>query len=315
MGVRQAGFSTVLCVSETFANDLLTAAFTAADAQRTFSLTSPVMVGGAPVTISGPMRVLPPTVTLQTRADNLIGVRARFTGELTLTSAVAPPTDVEVAFGASLDVGIAVTRVSDRFFVGVDLTSATVTAADFRVVAGQLVSVYGNALSGSPILSSLTNALRAIPPALTQLTPNGVAATSHIAPEMMPCGASLFDPPPLFDAAITVNRVVPRPIDGALVVGVDINGTGTVGDPGALMNLLKQPGPPIEITTSDVEGPSDRSFGRAVVGGSSVAVSVNPRALSNLIANVLTRPLTTRSSTAMWRWRISVCRSGSSSRR
>jgi len=286
MATRQAGFATVLCVSQGFANDLLTASFAVAVPPVTFSLPSPIDVNGSPVEIAGKLKALPPTVTFDTRADNMIGVQLRFTGDLSLSSAIAAPTDVAVAMGCSFLVGLLVVPQGDRFLIGLDLTSATVTDVDLSVIEGGMVSVYGNALHAPGVLSAITMAARSLPPRLTQLTPNGIPATTHIAPKAMPCGASLFDLPPLFDAAITVNRIVPRPIDGALVVGVDL--AGTHGDPAALMNLFKQPGPVVYVQTSTRQGPvafeSRKSSGPY---RSSVGVSVNPDAISSLIATIL----------------------------
>jgi len=293
MTVRHAGFAAVACIGESLVNNVIEAAFQNEAAPISFTLPTPIQVGGSrwslgtTVSISGNVRVLPPVVTLLKRPDNLVGVRVRFVSELRLEGATAQPADILVELGCSLLVGLSVQVVNDRFQVGVDLSQATISAVDVTVLEGpSLVSAYGAALHSSHVRAALTAALRAIPPHLLRATIDGFPATVRIAPRQMPCGASLFELPRMFEASFSVSRVMPRVLDHQLAIGVDIAGL-TLGDPNALETLFgvfRQ----VWIRTDGPEATVDFAP-RAVRAGGNIAVSINPSALVALLEGTLSQ--------------------------
>lgn len=291
MAARHAGFALVSTIGEELINSLIEAAFINhvdhAGPFR-FQLPSPLMIGGRAkrrVTLTGDVTLLPPSVTLRRRPDNLVAVRGRFVSELRLEGATPDPVDVDIEIGCSLFVGLSVSIVNDRFLVGIDLSQATVTAVDLRVKEGPpLVSAYGAALTSVPVLNALTDVLRSIPASLLRTTIDGFPATTHIAPRQMPCGASLFELPLMFHASFSISRVVPRVLDGNLTIGVDIAGHSS-GNPNALESIFGVVRP-VWVRTNGPEGPVDfRSRGVRAVGN--VGVSINPDVIVSLLERTL----------------------------
>lgn len=286
MSARHAGFAVVLGVGEALINDLIEAAFQHLVTPLTFHLPTPIMVGSTAVTFAGAFTILPPVATFVQRPDNLVGVRCRSVAELRLDGATEDPVDVLIELGCSLLVGLSVNVVNGRFQVGLDLSQAAVTGLDVTILDGpSLHSAYGAAIHSGPVLAVLTAALRAIPPELVRTTVDGFPAVVRLAPRAQPCGASLFEPPPMFDASFAVVRVVPRPLDGQLAIGVDIAGI-TWGDPNGLVSLFGAVRG-VWIRTSNPDGPIDFRP-RGVSGGGNLAISVNPDALVALLEGPLT---------------------------
>lgn len=286
MAVRHAGFAAVSCIGEDLVNSVIEAAFQNQSPLK-FRLPSPLIIGGSTVVLSGDVNILPPVVTFSRRIDNLVAVRGRFVSELRLEGATQEPVDVVLELGCTVFVGLSVNVVNDRFQVGLDLSQASVTAIDVRVIDGpSLVSAYGASLRSGPVLATLTNALRTLPPALVRTTINGFPASVHVAPKQMPCGASLFDLPEMFHAAFSISRVVPRVLDRQLALGVDIAGL-TLGDPNGLDSLFGVVRP-VWIRTSGPDGPVDFSL-KTVRGSGNLAVSVNPEALVKLLEGTLSQ--------------------------
>lgn len=286
MSARHAGFAAVSGIGEDLINSLIEAAFINHVTPFTFQLPTPIIVGRALVRLTGDVTMLPPHVTLKRRPDNLVAVRARFVSDLHLEGATGDPVDVAIELGCSLLVGLSVNVVNDRLQVGLDLSQASVTAVDVKVVDGPpLVSGYGAALTSGPVLAALTAALRAIPPALLRTTIGGFPATTHIAPKQMPCGASLFELPTMFDAAFSISRVVPRVLDGELALGVDI-ADHSFGDPnrlGPVFDVAR----PVWMRMDNPDGPTDfnRRYLRAPRGN--LEVSLNPDVLVSLLERTL----------------------------
>lgn len=286
MAERHAGFAIVSCITQGLVNDLITAAFQNHVAPLTFRLPSPIALSPVQlVTLTGEVTVLPPNVTFTPRPDNLVGVDCRFTSELRLEGVTDEPVDVLLHFDCSLLVGLDVSVVNDRFQVGIDLSLSSVTRLDVRVVDGpSLVPSYGAVLRSGRVLAAFTAALRSIPASLLRTTIDGFPATVHIAPRQMPCGASLFELPVMFEAAFSVSRVVPRVLDGQLVMGVDIAGH-TVGDPTRLASLFGQRAP-VWVVTSGAEGVVEMRE-VAFAGKGNLSASVNPDFLISLMANTM----------------------------
>lgn len=287
MSARHAGFAAVVCMGEDLINSVIEAAFQNLAAPITFNLPSPIAIGSKTVSLSGVFTVLPPSVKLTQRPDNLIGVSGRFISELNLQGASAEPVDVVVELSCSLRVGLSVAVVSDRFQVGLDLSQASVTAIDVRVIDGPaLMSAYGAAIRSPAVLATLSQALRTLPPTLLRTTIDGFPASVRMAPKRMPCGASLFDVPSMFDVSFSISRVVPRVLGGQVAIGIDIGGI-TSGDPNLLGTLVGAERA-VWVRTSDPDGPNDFNP-RNVRGAGNIAASINPDALVALLEGPITQ--------------------------
>lgn len=287
MAARHSGFAAVSCIGEDLVNSLIEAAFQNHISPFTFRLPTPLIIGSKAVVLSGDFTILPPVVSFTRRADNLIAVRGRFVSDLRLEGATQNPVDVAIELGCSLLIGLSVAIVNNRFQVGLDLSEAAVTAVDVRIIDGpSLISAYGAALRSAPVLTALSNALRAIPPNLVRTTIDGFPATVHLAPRQMPCGASLFELPEMFHASFTISRVVPRVLDHELALGLDIAGL-TMGNPNGLESLFGV-ARSLWIRTDTPDEISDFSL-KKVKGTGNLAFSVNPDALVGLLEGTLSQ--------------------------
>ena len=286
MAQKHAGFAVVNSISEALINDLIEAAFANQIVPSTFQLPSPQFVpSGLPVTVSGPVTILPPQVSFVRRADNRATVTCRMLGELRLAGATPQPMDVLVEFRGTALVGLAVNIVNDRFEVSLDLSGGPLTAVSVRVLEGQpLVRSYAAALSSGAVLNALNSQLAAIPSSMLRTTVTGFPATTRVAPRQMPCGTSLFEEPEMFNFSFAVSRVVPRVLDHALSFGLDIAGI-TQGDPAGLESLLGI-GTPVMVQTTSAEG--GQSLRQGSLGArANVAASVNPDAVLSLLERII----------------------------
>jgi hypothetical protein len=285
---RQGGFATVLCVSQRLIGEYLQAIF-AGIAPQTFHVPSPVTVGGQGITIDGEFRLLAPTITLDTRADDRIGVVIRADGSVSLSSSAAAPMTTEIRFRTAALVGLSITHFNGRYFVGLDMPNLTIedTALEAGSPTGGLHSLYAAALRSQPVRNALTAAARSLPPAMVSLLPAGIPDTYHIAPAAMPCGASVFDAV-LFEASVPITRIVARPVAGALAVGIDF--AGSSGTLAHLPNLFAAPSPTVLRTTHNLDTDQFEEWNAPVevsTKNCSIAVSLSPGAATRMVAEIL----------------------------
>jgi hypothetical protein len=165
MAARHAGFALVTSIGEGLANDIIEAAFLNHVSPITFSLPSPIAIGGRSIAVSGALTLHPPRVTFTARADNLIPVHCRATADLRFEGATAAPVDVAVEISCALLVGLRTVVVNDRLQVGIDLSQPPLSSLDIRVTDGRpLIQAYAAALRSGPATAAVANALRSIPP-------------------------------------------------------------------------------------------------------------------------------------------------------
>ncbi len=285
MAARHAGFAIVSTITEGLTNSLIEAAFANHVPSLSHTLPTPIFVGNRPVTLSGSLTILPPTVTFRARPDNRVGVHFRLLADVELSGVTATPVSVLAELRGTGLVGLLVTVENDQFRVGLQLSPATLSSLSVRVIEGPpLPHPYGDALRSPAMLATVNAALHALPHAMLSTIIGGVPATIRIAPTPMPCGASLFEPPALFDVSFTVSRLVPRVLDQALTIGVDFAGH-TQGNPARLGSLFGGT-TSVWVRTHGPEGPIAFRAG-ALRRDGNMAISVNPDALVSLVANTL----------------------------
>jgi hypothetical protein len=285
MAARHANFALVACVTEDLANSLLEQAFSRIP-PLSFRWPSPVSVGSRQVVLGGEFSILPPSVSITRRADNLVEVSWRVISDLRLEGLTTEPVDVLVELGGTLLTAVAAPIENDRVQVVLDLARTSVTHMHLKVVEGSLGpgalgGGYGAAINSQAVKDALTRALRSLPPSLVRLLPNGFPATTRMAPVRMPCGMSVFNPPTMYEASYTISRVVPVTRDGTLVVGVDVAGH-TLGEPAHLETLAGHAATVWMTTTSEQH--DGRIYSAATVRGrGGLMVSVNPDFVRSLL--------------------------------
>ncbi len=134
-----AGFAFVSSFSESVINAVLRAYQANLLPPLTIAFPTPVMVGGTPVVIEGSAMILPPQVSLQARADNLVTVSLGFAGSVTLTGG-GQFAQAEIILETTLLVGLVTNAQTvgavQSIIVGIDLSSASVTSLTIAVLAG-----------------------------------------------------------------------------------------------------------------------------------------------------------------------------------
>ena len=187
-----SGFAVVGCVKQDLINVALRVATANLVPAYSFQLPNVVTVGHTSVGIRGVLMLMPPQVTLQTRADDLVSVNVGFAGQLSLTSA-NPAALVDVILSATVLVGL-VSNVAtngnvQQITVGLNLAAASVTAINVAVLAGPpLAPVFNSALTSQSVLNAMTAALQAVPANLVQVTPQGINLPLQI--------VQTYEPPP-----------------------------------------------------------------------------------------------------------------------
>lgn len=146
--------------------------------------------------------------------------------------------------------------------VGLDPTVALVTAVDVSVLVGPPLSpLFTSALTSPGMLNTLTQAVRATPPNLLEMTPQSINIPQQITQTYQPPKGSLFFPETLFQLQFSIARIVARPLNaaqpgpGVLAVAVDVGApVATAGDAAALIDLTgtRGGGPTIETDDSGV---------------------------------------------------------------
>ena len=299
-----ANFAFVGSFSQGFINAALRAYQANLLPPTTVTLPTLVTVDGTSVGMDGTMIVLPPQVSLEARSDNLVTVMLGVAGTVMLTGG-GQFAQAEIILETTLLVGL-VTNVqtvgsAHSITVGIDLSAASVTFVDVGVFVGPPLIPLFTSVFGSPdVLNVLTQAVRAIPSSLLQVTPGGFSLPIAINQTYQPPGGSIFFPDTLFAFQFDVQRIVARPVNstnpgaGALVVGVDTTKpVSTFGDQSQLVDLNTTLGPAGNVVD---EEPSGATFtgGGLVNHESDIAIAVNGTWLSSIVNNVISPQLASK---------------------
>lgn len=278
-----AGFAFVATVSEGLINDELAGAV-AKLPPVTASLPNMVQLGTQAVFLNGALVVLPPSVTLKARADNLVTAHVAFAGVVTV-GVGAPATTFELVLKADLDIGL-ITQITgqQQIAVGVDLTQATVDSASIFSISGGLpVGGVQAALQDPTVLAQLTGALRAL--GQVTATPGVLKSAFNLTQTYQPYKGSIFFPRKLFDINIDISRIVVKPLDGALAVATDLAGL-SAGDPNAIVDLRTAWVPSETVRTVKQIGGSSLGGGNSGPRDSDFAVTANAGVITQIVGIV-----------------------------
>jgi hypothetical protein len=241
-----------------------------------------VPVDGDSIGLAGSLSVNAPIVSFAANPQNLVGVTIGVSGTLQLTSGGSDLVEVDVTLSTSQQVGLFADISPSSLALGVDLSSASVTAVSAAVTFGPpLTAQYTAALQSGPVLSALSAALRAIPKAALTFTVPGVSGTLNYTFSGVTVG-------------VLVSDVVLVPLDGD--VGSYRGGVGclnialdvapfTTGNASQLVNLITTDGP----TCARYEYEYDRvtftgdGYSSHNAGGANLAAVVNADFFTSLV--------------------------------
>ena len=293
---RNAGFSVAASIVETAANDFIRTYFANNIPPQPIPLPPTVTVGAVTVTLMGSVAVLPPEVTFASNPQNAVTVNAAMIGRIGFAASGSPNQNFDVILFTTLALPLAEANDGSLLFPAVNFALATVNSVGVEVLRNRagitgaaLLPVYQAALTSGPILTALTNGLRTFVPAFLPIAPFNFPSIFHQDVHRgPPKGTSEFGPFPVwFSIDLTPTRLVAVVLDGALALGLDINGY-TNGDPGQLEDLNTDFAPGSYVRTLSSTGGS--SFGATPSGprNSHLAVAVSPQFIQSLVDQQVT---------------------------
>jgi hypothetical protein len=287
---RHAGFSLAVSVSQTVANEFLLVFFANAVPPQSFSLPPTVTIGGTVVTLSGTVALLPPEVTFARNPANAVGVSMAVMGRVGFSACGLPAQSYDVILYATVSVPIASANNGSLLFPGINLAQVVITALGVEVLrnpqsfSGPIQPVYQQALTSSPVIGAINAGLQSFAPLLLPLGPFRFPSIFHKdIHRPPPKGTSEFGPFPVwFTIDIRPTRLAAVVLDGAVSLGVDLNGA-TFGDPAQLVDLNTDFAPGSYVYTLS---PSGSSFGGTPSGprNSAVGAAVNPAFVQSLLS-------------------------------
>lgn len=230
------GFATAAVVSGKLINDFIRVQWTNQVDPVTFALPAGINVGGQPVTFEGTLALLAPEITLVRRADNQVTVQLALAGS---AAWAAPGIGADTGLWllrTQMDIGLAARLNGNQIVAGLDLSAAQVTAIILATLEGPAPpGVVVTALNSAFLRNALSAVLRAIPPALLQITPATI-------PDALTFGG-IRSP---------VANLTVIPDDDALIIAADLTGV-TAGNPAALVDFrkLKRPVSYVEHVDQD----------------------------------------------------------------
>jgi len=285
---RTAGYAAVVSVGADLVNDLLAAA-AASVTMPSFSL-GPVQVDGDQVVAAGSLSLLAPTVAFSPNPANLVDVTFGCSGTLQLTSNGDSLIEVTVGLQSTAAVDLFATATATSLGVGLLPGSVVLESISVEVAFGPnpLPAVYQSALADPTVLSTFTEAVRAVPTQAATFTLPGVSGSFSL-------GYGGYD----LDLSITQIAVIPV-AGNALTVAIDV-APYTSGSASELVNLIATDSPTPLYFSYDAAGdlPSVEGgiFGAHVnVGpadgyapsyGTNLAVAVN----ADFLCSVVNGPL------------------------
>lgn len=233
---RDAGFAVVANLSQGVINEIIAAYWTNLVPLLPFTLPA-TQVGGETVTFQGEVQVLPVTIALTPRPDNLIATTVAVGGYYSAQVGSAEPVSAVIQLSATINVGVTVVTASGYFVPTLDLSNAVLPSLAITVEQGPaLPATVNQALNSSTVLGAVQAAIQAIPQNLLGL------------------GASTI-PDTLTAEGVTANfgNVTVVPMAGYLAVAADLLGY-TQGDASQLVSLIASPAPMPLVKTNTSQG-------------------------------------------------------------
>ncbi len=235
---RDAGFSLVASLSQRTANDYIRVYFANNVSPQPIPLPASVSIAGTTVNLAGTVALLPPEVSFTQNAQNAVTLNAALMGTLQFSSSALPSQEFPIILYTTLTLPLATNRSGPLVFPGINFAPANVNSIGIEVLrnlkspsANPLQPLYQQALTSGPVLAALTIALQAFQPTILPISPLQIPAVFNLpASRGAPYGTSEFGPfPTWFTLSFAPTRMVPLVLNGAVTVGVDVNGW-TTGD-------------------------------------------------------------------------------------
>src|SRR5512133_1338473 len=294
---RHAGFAVAISVGEAFINQSISAAVidsSPLSESQLFTIPGSVpLIGGGTARLSGiGLFEQRPQVKLVANPANTVSMTASAIVFVTgTTNSSLPVTQIsetwKVRLVGSAAVGIDVDIAPDGLFVRWIPGASSIGSLSVAVLSGPPPPQWLlDALNSAPVRSALSLALQQLRP--IRVTPKLIDRTlRHVQPGNFPStGVSLFE---WFVISETVSRAVVRILDGAVAVGIDLQGR-SAGDPNQLVDIRVRPGDAVAYRwlIRDNTLPNERPLlvPQSIPDGRDIAVLFNGDVLSAIVASV-----------------------------
>lgn len=152
---RDAGFAVVANLSQGVINEIIAAYWTNLVPLLPFTLPA-TQVDGETVTFQGEVQVLPVTIALTPRPDNLIATTVAVGGYYSAQVGSAEPVSAVIQLSATINVGVTVVTASGYFVPTLDLSNAVLPSLAITVEQGPaLPATVNQALNSSTVLGAV----------------------------------------------------------------------------------------------------------------------------------------------------------------
>jgi hypothetical protein len=294
---RNANYSIVASMSQGVANKYIQSYFASKVSPQPIPLPSPVTVGGVAVTLAGTVAFLPPEVVFASNSANAVSVSLAFAGAITFTAGAMAAQTISVTLYTTLSLPIKAQISLGNLLTGIDFTQASVTLVGVEVIevsSGEPAElVYRQAVTSGSVADALTAALRIFNPSILPIGPLNIPGEyTLIQRRSPPLGSSEFPPfPAWFTVDLKPTAIAPVVLDGAVSVGVDLNGW-TQGDASQLQDLNTVFAPGSYIETGYQDGTQSWSAPAGGPRNTDLAVLIDGPTLSRAIAEQICAPMT-----------------------
>lgn len=294
---RNANYSLVASMSQGVANKYIQSYFASKVPPQPIPLPSPVLVGAIPVNQIGTVFLIPPEVVFVRNGANAVGVNLAFAGTISLTSAGLAAQTLKVTLFTKLSLPLKAQISLGNLLAGIDLTKASVASVGVEVIevltGGAAQLVYQQAITSGPVVAALTAALQGFNPSTLPIGPLNIPGEYKLPqPRSAPPQSAEFPPfPTWFTIDLKPTGIAPVVLDGAISVGVDLNGW-TNGNPAQLQDLNTTFAPGSYVQTLYQDGSQSWN---ATAGGSrntDLAVLIDSPTLSRAIAEQISASIT-----------------------
>jgi hypothetical protein len=232
-----AGFALVAALDQDLANDLIASTLRQRLGPLFFPLPQTIGAGPAAVALAGIVEVMPPRVELHVNPADLVATHFTFESTLRAQPAGGSTTSWRIRFNGTAMIGLIAQVQNDQVVVGLDTRTVSLLPLAVQVVSGPpLPAVVSTALQSADMASAATAYVRSLPPIAA--SPSVLRTrVQHVQPgSFKETGFSTFD---WFRIDLTASRIVVRPLEAAIVIGLDYAGF-TQGNPSDLADITRK---------------------------------------------------------------------------
>ena len=283
---RHAGFAAVASVDEDTVNKILATYFRQVQGPYFLPMPTTLGAGASAVTFAGVVGLDPPTVELHANPANLITTHFVFRTTLKAQPAGGTMQTWTLQLSGTGTTVLVTQIVNNQVVLTLSAAQTTIAPLAVAVLAGPpLPPAVRNALQSAALAAMLTTFVRAVVPFIASPPLLTTQYSQAQKGDFKDSNFSVFE---WFRVSVAATRVVARPLEKALAVGVDFFGLSN-GDPNQLVDLtaVRGNGRVYYRTVYPATDPNAAPIvqSTSVPAGSAIAVAFNMSVISQIVAS------------------------------